>query len=270
MDRVATACMALCTLVTVAMLAVILGYVVIRGITSINWAFFTALPKPVGETGGGIANAIVGTLIIVGMGALLAVPIGVGAAVFVNEFNSRKLRRLVRFIADVLTGVPSIVVGLFVYTMVVTSIGGFSAFAGALAYAIIMIPIILISAHEALRLVPSSLREAALALGVPRWRVILSVVLPTSRRALTTGLVLATARAVGETAPMIFTSFGNAFWNWNIFKPMATVPLVIYRYATGPYDDWHRQAWAASFVLVVVVLLASLFTRLLLRGKYED
>jgi phosphate transport system permease protein len=202
--------------------------------------------------------------------SFFALPIGIGAAIFINEFPSHGLGRTVRFLAEVLTGVPSIVVGLFAYALVVIPTGGFSAFSGSVAYAFIMIPIILISAHEALRLVPDSLREASLALGIPKWRTILGVVVPVSSRALITGAVLAISRALGEAAPMLFTAFGNSFWNVNPAKPIATVPLLIYTYATGPYEDWHRKAWGASFVLLVVVLLTSVLTRAFLRGKANE
>ena len=259
-----------CISITVFFLVAILGYVIINGASSINWDFLTALPVPAGESGGGIANALVGSLLIVIVASVMALPIGIGAAVFINEFPSHGAGRTIRFLAEVLTGVPSIVVGLFAYSMVVKPWGGFSAFAGSVSYAFIMVPIILISAHEALRLVPDSLREASLALGVPKWRTIVGVVLPVSSRALITGVVLATSRALGEAAPMMFTAFGNSFWNLNMAKPMATVPLLIYTYATGPYEDWHRKAWAASFVLLMVVLVTSVLTRAFLRGKSNE
>ncbi|HEY7169043.1 MAG TPA: phosphate ABC transporter permease PstA [Candidatus Binatia bacterium] len=259
-----------CVSITVFFLVAILGYVVVKGATHINWEFLTSLPVPAGETGGGIANALIGSLIVVGVASLMAIPIGIGAAIFINEFPSHGLGRTVRFLAEVLTGVPSIVVGLFAYALVVRPWGGFSAFAGSVSYGFIMIPVILISAHEALRLVPDSMREAALALGVPKWRTILGVVLPVSSSALITGVVLAVSRALGEAAPMLFTAFGNPFWNVNITKPVATVPLLIYTYATGPYEDWHQKAWAASFVLLVVVLVTSVMTRAFLRGKTHE
>lgn len=268
-DRAAVVGMALCTLLTVSVLFIILGYIIFKGASAIDWSFFTALPKPVGEPGGGIANAIVGSIIVVAMAAALSMPIGIGAAIFLSEFQSAWIGKPVRFLGDIMTGVPSIVVGLVAYALVVQPIGGFSGFSGAVAYAVIMVPIVLISAREALRLVPTQVREAALALGVPRWRMILRIVLPTARVALLTGVVLAVARALGETAPMLFTAFGNPFWNLDPGKPMATIPMVIYRYAVGPYDDWHRLAWAAAFVLVVVVLSASILTRLVLRGRYH-
>jgi len=262
--------MALCTALTVFLLIVILGYVIYRGASYINWDFLTALPTPVGEGGGGIANALVGSLFIVAVASAMAIPIGVGAAIFLNEFHSRWLGRSVRFLADVLIGVPSIVVGLFAYALVVQPLKQFSGFSGSVAYAFIMIPIILITTHEALRLVPTTLREAALALGMPTWKMILWIVLPTARRALLTGCLLAVARALGEAAPMLFTAFGNPFWNVNMAKPMATVPLVIYRYAVAPYDDWHNQAWAAAFVLILVVLVVNVLTRLAFRSKVND
>jgi phosphate transport system permease protein len=269
-EWVACVGMLLCTGVTVFFLLTILGYVLYHGAASVDWEFLTALPVPAGESGGGIANALVGSAMVVALAALMAVPIGMGAAVFVNEFPGAGLGRFVRFLAEVLTGVPSIVVGLFAYALVVRPLGSFSGLAGSVAYAFIMIPIILISAHEAFRLVPVSLREASLALGVPKWRTILWVVLPVSSRALLTGVVLAVSRALGEAAPMLFTAFGNPFWNLNLRKPIATVPLLIYTYATGPYEDWHRKAWAASFVLLVFVLVTSVLTRAFLRGKADE
>jgi len=256
--------------VTVFFLVSILGYVLINGASHINWEFLTALPVPAGESGGGIANALVGSLLVVAIASLMAVPIGVGAAIFINEFPSNRLGATVRFLAEVMTGVPSIVVGLFAYALIVQPWGGFSAFAGSVSYGFIMVPIILISAHEALRLVPDSLREAALALGVPKWRTIIGVVLPVGSRALITGVVLAVSRALGEAAPMLFTAFGNPFWSLNLGKPVATVPLLIYTYATGPYEDWHQKAWAASFVLLIVVLFTSVLTRAFLRGKASE
>jgi len=259
-----------CISITVFFLVAILGYVLVKGAGYINWEFLTALPVPAGESGGGIANALVGSLLVVLIASLMALPIGIGAAIFINEFPSHGTGRTVRFLAEVLTGVPSIVVGLFAYDLVVRPMGGFSAFAGSVAYAFIMVPIILISAHEALRLVPDSLREASLALGVPKWRTILGVVVPVSSPALITGVVLAISRALGEAAPMLFTAFGNSFWSLSPGKPVATVPLLIYTYATGPYEDWHRKAWAASFVLLMVVLVTSVLTRAFLRGKTNE
>lgn len=269
-ERIAVGGAVCCTAVTVSLLWIILGYVIYRGGSAINWELLTALPTPPGDPGGGIANALVGSLIVVALGAVMAVPISLGAAIFVNEFPSPRLGRAVRFLAEVLTGVPSIVVGLFAYALIVQPTGTFSGFSGAVAYAFIMVPIIMISTHEALRRVPPSLREASLALGVPVWRTILWVVLPIASRALLTGILLAVARALGEAAPMLFTAFGNPFWNLNPAKPMATVPHIIYTYATGPYADWHDKAWGASFVLLIVVLITSLLTRAVLRSKADE
>lgn len=262
--------MLLCACVSVFFLLMILGYVIYHGAAAINWQFLTALPLPPGETGGGIANALVGSVLVVAAATVMALPIGLGAAIFVNEFPNARLGRVVRFMAEVLTGVPSIVVGLFAYSMVVTPMGSFSGISGSAAYAFIMVPIILIASHEALRLVPASLREASLALGIPKWRTILWVVLPVSSRALLTGAVLAVSRALGEAAPMLFTAFGNPFWNFNLRKPIATIPLLIYTYATGPYDDWHEKAWGASFLLLMVVLITSVLSRAFLRGKSSE
>lgn len=270
LDRSALYFMFASTMLTVSVLIIILTYVALEGAAYLNWSFITSLPTPVGEGGGGIANALVGSLEVVAVASAMAIPIGVGAAIFLNEFQSGWLGWFVRFLADTLTGVPSIVVGLVAYAMVVQPLHAFSAFSGSVAYAFLMIPIILITAQEALRLVPGTIREASLALGVPTWRTILRIVLPTCSRAMLTGLLLAFARALGEAAPMLFTAFGNPFWNVDLARPIATLPLVIYRYATAPYDDWHAQAWAASLILVLVVLLASTLTRLAFRSRHDD
>ena len=270
LDRVALCFMFASTVLTVSVLIVILAYVGSEGVSYLNWSFLTSLPTPVGEGGGGIANALVGSLEVVAVASAMAIPIGIGAAIFLNEFQSGWMGWFVRFLADILTGVPTIVVGLVAYAMVVQPMHAFSAVSGSVAYAFIMIPIILITAQEALRLVPGTIREASLALGIPTWKTILRIVLPTCSRALLTGLLLAVARALGEAAPMLFTAFGNPFWNTNLAKPVATLPLVIYRYATAPYDDWHAQAWAASLILVLVVLVASALTRLAFRSRHDD
>ena len=269
-EKIAVLSVAGCAFIAVLVLGLILGYVVHKGIAYINWGFLTSLPAPAGEEGGGIANAIVGSFIIVGIGAVIALPIGMGAAIFINEFPSPILGKLVRFLAELLTAVPSIVVGIFVYELVVAPAGHFSGYSGSVAYAFIMIPIVVVAAQEALHLVPQSLREASLALGISKWVTTMRIVLPVASRALITGALLAVARALGETAPMMFTSFGNQFWNADPNKPMASIPLLIYRYAVGPYDDWHRQAWAAAFLLVVIVLGVSILTRFVLRRKFDD
>lgn len=269
-NRLALWAMLASTGLTVFVLFVILAYIAWQGASYINWSFLTSLPTPVGEGGGGIANALVGSLLVVAVAAAMAVPIGIGAAVFLNEFQSGWLGWFVRFLADTLTGVPSIVVGLVAYAIVVQPWHQFSAFSGSVAYAFIMIPIILITAQEALRLVPGTIREASLALGAPVWKTVLRIVLPTCSRAMLTGLLLALARALGEAAPMLFTAFGDPFWTVDLSRPIATLPLVIYRYAVAPYDDWHAQAWAASLILVLVVLLASTLTRLAFRSRLDD
>ncbi len=269
-DRTALVLMFATTALTVSVLLVILAYLTYEGSSYLDFSFITSLPTPVGEGGGGIANALVGSLEVVAVASAMAVPIGIGAAIFLNEFQSGWLGWFVRFLADILIGVPSIIVGIVAYALVVEPMRQFSAFSGSVAYAFIMIPIIVITAHEALRLVPGTIREASLALGIPTWRTILRIVLPSCSRALLTGLLLAFARALGEAAPMLFTAFGSPFWNVNLAKPIATVPLVIYRYATAPYDDWHAQAWAASLILVLVVLLASTLTRAAFRSKFDD
>jgi len=254
------ACM-LCAALAVGILFYMLVYVFLKGAGHLNLDFFTNTPKPLGQAGGGIKNSIVGTGIIVGIASLVAIPVGLGMGIFVSEYASPRLGGLIRFIADVLTGVPSIVVGLFIYSLIVLRMGHFSGIAGAMALAVIMLPIIARSSEEMLKLVPHSQREAALALGIPQWRSILSVILPAARRGLITGCLLAVARAMGETAPLMFTSLGNRFLTTDPSKEMDAMPLLIYRYAIGPYDDWHQQAWAAAFVLMLFVLVLSIFAR---------
>jgi phosphate transport system permease protein len=252
----------------IGVLALILGYVVVKGISYINFDFFTQLPKPAGEAGGGVSNAIVGSLIILGMAAVIGIPAGIGAGVFVAEMAGPRMASVIRFTADVLTGVPSIVVGIVVYSWLVLKMGHFSAIAAAVALAIIMLPIVARSSEEMLKLVPQSQREAALALGVTRWRTILSIVIPAARRGLITGGLLAIARAAGETAPLLFTALGNQFMTFSLFgKPIDALPLRIYQYGTGPYNSQHEQAWAAAFVLVTVVFCISLTSRLLLSRR---
>ncbi len=255
-------------LLTVGVLALILGFILVNGISYINLDFFTQLPKPPGESGGGVANSIAGSLLTVGIASAMGIPFGIGAGVFVAEMAGPKLAGTIRFTADVLTGVPSIVVGIVAYSWVVLKMGHFSALAAGIALAIIMLPIMARSSEEMLKLVPQSQREAALALGVTRWRTILSIVIPAARRGLITGGLLALARAAGETAPLLFTALGNRFWSLSVTgKPVDALPLRIYQYGTGPYTEWHQQAWAASFVLVAVVFLISLLSRVLLTRR---
>jgi phosphate transport system permease protein len=254
------------TLVAAGLLVAILGYVLVRGLPALDLAFFTERPRPFGVTGGGIAPALIGTLIMGFVGGLIAVPIGISAAIFVVEYRSGRWAEVVRFAAELMAGLPSIVVGVFVWAFLVRGvIGNYAGVAGAVALAVIMIPIVGRTAEEVLRLVPSSLREAALALGAPRWRVVLSVVLPTARAGLATAVVLAIARAAGETAPLLLTALGNVFFSTDLLKPMAALPLQIYQYAVAPYDDWHTKAWGASLVLVAVIAAISLVLRLVIR-----
>jgi phosphate transport system permease protein len=258
----------ICAACAVALLLYILGYVFFRGVSYVNLDFFTHTPRPLGQTGGGAQNSFVGTLIMVGLASVIAIPIGMGAGIFVSEYAGPRAAAAVRFLADVLTGVPSIVIGLFIYVLLVVRMGHFSALAGGVALAVIMLPIVARTTEEMLKLVPSSQREAALALGVHQWRSIVSVVLPAARSGLLTGALLAIARAAGETAPLLFTSLGNNFLSTDVNKPMDALPLRIYRYAIGPYDDWHRQAWAAAFMLVMMVLVLNISARVLV-GRFR-
>jgi len=256
-----------CALIAVAVLWLILGYVIIRGVPALNVAFFTERPLPYGEPGGGIGPAILGSLTIMAVAALAGVPLGVGTGIYLSEFGRGRFAWIVRFCGDLVAGLPSIVVGVFVWALLVKEIiGNFSGFAGAAALAIIMIPIILRTVEEVLRLVPHSLREAALALGVPQWKVVMGVVLPSARAGIITGVVLSLARAAGETAPLILTTLGNQFFSWDLKQPMAAIPVQIYNYAVAPYDDWHTKAWGAAFVLIVIIGLLSVLTRLATGG----
>lgn len=250
----------------IAVLFLILGYVVINGAVALNLDFFTKLPAPSGETGGGMANAIAGTLLVLAIASVFAVPVGLLSGIFLSEFSTARFGQAVRFVIETMAGIPSIVVGIFVFVLVVRPMGGFSAIAGGLALGFIMIPIFSRAAEEALRTVPSSLREAALALGVPVWKTVLRVVVPSAAAGLITAFMLALARAAGETAPLLFTALGNQFWPEGLTGPIATLPVQIFTYAIGPYDDWHRQAWAGSLVLLALILLVIGIVRLAYRG----
>ena len=248
-------------------LLLILGTLIAKGAGSINLDFFTKTPVPAGETGGGVAHAIVGTLMMVGMAGLIGLPIGIGAGIFSAEYPKSKLASVARFVADVMNGTPSIVVGVFVWTLIVARVKHFSGFAGSVALAIIIIPMVLRTTEEMIRLVPHSLREAALALGYPRWRTSLSIVVRTCLPGIVTGSLLAIARAAGETAPLLFTALGSQFMSRDLSQPIAALPLTVFTYATGPYDDWHRIAWATALVLIMVVLVLSVLTRLATRQR---
>ncbi|MBI3204821.1 MAG: phosphate ABC transporter permease PstA [Myxococcales bacterium] len=258
------------TLAALVPLGLVLYYVTSRGIGGIDRAFFTELPKPVGETGGGMANAFVGTLELVGLACLFGIPPGVLAGVYLAEFGERRFAKLVRFSADVMSGVPSITIGIFVYTLIVLRTKSFSAYAGGVALAVLMLPTVTRTTEELLRLVPESLREAALGLGVPKWRATLSVVLRTAAPGIATGIMLAIARVAGETAPLLFTAFNNAFWPTGLGQPTASLPVQIYTYAVSPYDDWHQKAWAAALLLVGMVLILNVSARLLVRPRVRS
>jgi phosphate transport system permease protein len=243
-------------------LGFVLFYVVQQGISSLSPSFFTQMPVPVGEAGGGMANAIVGSLMVTGIGALFAIPIGVVSGIYASEYAGTRLASAVRFAADTLNGVPSIVIGVFVYGVAVLPFRHFSALAGGLALGIMMIPLIMRTTEELLRLVPSTLREGALALGATRGRAVFTVVVPAALPGIITGILLALARIAGETAPLLFTALNNRFWSTDPTQPIATLTVQIFTYAVAPYDDWHRQAWAGALVLVAIVLLCSLLARI--------
>ena len=253
-DYFATFVAATLSAVVVGTLVAIFTYLVVKGAGSVNWAFLTHTPKPVGEVGGGMANAIVGSILMLGMASLIGIPFGIGAGIYLAEYGRNRLGALVRFTADVLNGVPSIVIGLVAYGLVVFEQGHFSAFAGGVALAIMMVPIVARTTEEMLLLVPQSVREAAFGLGVPQWRTTVSITLATARAGILTGIMLAFARIAGETAPLMFTALGNQFWSFSANQPIAAVPLQIYTYALSPYDDWHRQAWAGALVLVALIV----------------
>jgi phosphate transport system permease protein len=256
----------LCALIAVSVLFFILGYLVYHGGKDVNWDFFTKLPAPVGEPGGGMANAIVGSGKLLLLAALIGVPIGLLGGVYLAEFGGRVVPFVVRYTADLLNGVPSIVIGIFAYALAVMPVHHFSAVAGGFALGVMMIPIVLRSTEEFLRAVPRSMREGAMALGASKWRTITSVVLPAASRGILTAALLALARVAGETAPLLFTAFGNRFWSPGWSQPIASLPVMIFTYAVGPYDDWHRQAWAAGLVLLGLVLLTNIVVRAVLRG----
>ncbi len=268
-SRLMVSLLVVCVVLSVLPLLAILATLVIKGASSINLAFFTQLPKPPGDSGGGVMHAIVGTLLMVGAAALIGLPVGIAAGILTAEWQGSKLAIATRFIADVLNGTPSIVVGVFAWTWIVATQKHFSGFAGSAALAVLMIPMVLRTTEEMVRLVPHSLREAALALGFPRWRTTLVVVVRTGLPGIVTGSLLAVARVAGETAPLLFTALGSQYLNLNLNRPMAALPLVVFTYATGPYEEWHRLAWATSLVLIVVVLVLSLAARFATRRRFD-
>jgi phosphate transport system permease protein len=266
-SRLASVLCSLAALLVIAPLAFIFFYLLSSGVGSLNLAFFTHLPKPVGEAGGGMVNAIVGSVELLGLAALIGVPVGVLGGVYLAEYGTARANAILRFVADVLNGVPSIIWGVVVYGLVVLPFKSFSAYAGGLALGFMMIPLIMRTTEEVLLLVPNGYREAALALGISRWRTIVQIVMKTASKGIVTGVLLALARIAGETAPLLFTAFGNRFWNHSLAEPIAALPLQIFTYAISPYDDWHRQAWAGALVLVLMIFLINLVVRFLTRDR---
>ena len=267
-SRLMTVLVVLLSFLAVLALILIFGNLLAKGASSIDWAFFTKSPVPAGQTGGGVANAIVGTAIVVGLSALIGVPIGVGAGMYLAEYGSGRFGYIVRFIADVLNGTPSIVIGIVGWIFIVKPSGHFSALAGSVALAILMIPMLARTTEEMVRLVPHSLREAALALGYPRWRTSLKIVARTALGGIVTGCLVGIARVAGETAPLLFTALGNLNFTLSVTQPMQTLSLQIYVYATGPFDEWHRLAWASALVLMGLVLIISITARWVTRPRY--
>jgi phosphate transport system permease protein len=267
-ERVIVTLLGLATLLAVGLLVTILGYVAVQGYPALNLDFFTQRPRPVGEVGGGVQPALVGTLILAAISGAIAIPIGLAAAIFVVEYRSGRFAAPVRFAAELIAGMPSIVIGVFVWALLVRGVvGHYAAIAGAVALAVIMVPIVARTVEEVLRLVPNSLREAALALGAPKWKVILRIVLPTARAGIITASVLALARSAGETAPLLLTALGNDFFSTDLLRPIGALPLQIYRYAVSPYDDWHTKAWGASLILVLVIAVVGVGLRLVARER---
>jgi phosphate transport system permease protein len=259
-----------CALLVIAPMSLIFFHLLVSGIGSVNWAFFTQLPKPVGEVGGGMANAIVGTFELLGLAALLGVPFGVLGGVYLSEYGSQRLNWWIRFGADVLNGVPSIIWGMVVYALVVMPMKRFSALAGGIVLGMMMIPLIMRTTEEVLLLVPNGYREAALALGIDRWRAVVQIIVRTALKGIVTGILLALARVAGETAPLLFTAFGNRFWNHNLTDPIAALPLQIFNYAISPYEDWHRQAWAGALVLLLFIAIVNVSVRVLTRDRFSQ
>ena len=262
MNQAATAFAILAAILVIVPLLAIFVYLLIKGVGALDWAFLTQTPKPVGEAGGGMANAIVGSGVILGIASLIGIPVGIGCGVYLAEYARGRLGDVVRFTADVLNGVPSIVIGIAVYSLIVVRQKHFSAFSGGIALAIMMVPTVARATEEMLLMVPNNVREAAFGLGIPKWRTTLSITLRTASAGVITGCMLAFARISGETAPLLFTAFGNQFWNKNPNQPTAALPLQIYTYAISPYDEWHRQAWAGALILIIMIVVAVAAVRL--------
>jgi phosphate transport system permease protein len=266
-SRGVTVILVLCALLVIAPLFLVTYFLVVRGFSSLDWNFFTQLPKPTGETGGGMANAIVGTVVLLTMAAVVGVPFGVFGGIYLAEYGSDRANTWIRFSADVLNGVPSIVWGMVVYLLLVVPFKTFSAYAGGVALGLMMVPLVMRTTEEVLVLVPQSYREAALALGIARWRVITVIVVRTALKGIATGVIVALARIAGETAPLLFTALGNNFWTHSLKEPISALPLQIFAYSTSAYDDWHRQAWAGALVLMAMILILNITVRVLSRDR---
>jgi phosphate transport system permease protein len=259
-----------CAILVVAPLVLVFYHLIREGFTSINWAFFTQLQKPVGETGGGMANAIVGTFVMLAQAAVIGVPVGVLGGVFLSEYGGTKLNWWIRFAADILNGVPSITWGIVVWGLLVVPMHGFSALAGGVVLGLMMIPLVMRTTEEVLQLVPGGYREAALALGISKWKTVVQIVIRTALKGIVTGVLLALSRVAGETAPLLFTALGNQNWTHSLTEPIAAMPLQIFAYAISPYDDWHRQAWAGALVLLMLVLSINIGVRFLTRDRFQQ
>jgi len=266
-SRAMSVVLGLCALLVIAPLFLILAFLLREGASSIDWNFFTQLPKPTGELGGGMANAIVGTLTLLAMAVTLGVPLGVMGGIYLSEYGSDRTNYWIRFAADVLNGIPSIVWGMVVWALLVVPFKGFSAYAGGVALGLMMIPLVMRTTEEVLILVPQSYREAALALGIPRWKIVTVIIVKAAMRGIITGVLIAMARVAGETAPLLFTALGNSFWNHDLSEPISALPLQIFNYAISPYDDWHRQAWAGALVLVAIILTLNIIVRFISRDR---
>ncbi len=251
----------LCTVAVLVPLFLVLGFLARTGVSALNWDFFTEIPGAAGEPGGGMANAIAGTILLITLAGAMGIPIGVLGGTYLSEYPSTRLSQVTRFTADVMNGIPSIVMGLFAYVLIVLPLRHFSALAGGVALGVMLIPTVVRTTEEIVRLVPQSVREASLALGIPTWKTTMRVVIPTAAAGIVTGIMVGLARIAGETAPLLFTAFGNRFWNWDILQPIAALPLQIFAYAISPFDDWHRQAWAGALVLVTIVLIVNIAAR---------
>lgn len=249
----------------------IIGYIIFKGYGALNWDFFTKLPTPVGEPGGGVANAIAGTFILIGIASIVGIPVGIMSAVFLNEYSRKGIfSSVVRFVVDIMLGIPSIVIGIFAYLVFVRPFGGFSALSGGLALGVMMIPIVTRATEEILRLVPDSIREGAYALGISKAKTIVRIVIPYAMKGIVTGIMLGVARVAGETAPLLLTAFGNHFWNKKLTEPIASLPEQIFEYAKSPYDDWIQKAWGAALVLILIVLILNILARLLTRRRFKN